>query len=289
MLSGDRLSWEYCALEPCQTPAQAAPPVRVLPERQDLPWPSVQQKPQPTTLTPLPPPAETSGSWEPARPRSGQELSQSAANAPGGPCVPNLRTASSHSLARRVPGADAPVPVRPAAPQAAEQDCRWPGGSARGTPLYGRAVLGPQFLCRQPHRPVLGADGGPLPPEQVSTRLPGGQRRPGDPLLRPPTPPAGLTKAGTLLCPPLRTGPLPSPPQCWDHLWGAASPSCAHRPAPEELTVVLGQELHNQSCARCQTLTVRSYHLHEDFSPISYQHDLGAWGIAWGCGGGVGP
>ncbi|ELW47972.1 Coagulation factor XII [Tupaia chinensis] len=46
------------------------------------------------------------------------------------------------------------------------------------------------------------------------------------------------------------------------------------RPAPELLTVVLGQDRHNQSCEQCQALAVRSYRLHEDFSPISYQHDL---------------
>ncbi|KAF6081078.1 coagulation factor XII [Phyllostomus discolor] len=42
------------------------------------------------------------------------------------------------------------------------------------------------------------------------------------------------------------------------------------------MTVVLGQDRHNQSCEQCQSLAVRTYHLHEDFSPITYQHDLGA-------------
>ncbi|EPY77870.1 hypothetical protein CB1_000228049 [Camelus ferus] len=46
------------------------------------------------------------------------------------------------------------------------------------------------------------------------------------------------------------------------------------RPAPEELTVVLGQDRHNQSCDQCQTLAVLTYRLHEGFSPITYQHDL---------------
>lgn len=55
-------------------------------------------------------------------------------------------------------------------------------------------------------------------------------------------------------------------------------PPSARRPAPEELTVVLGQDRHNQSCEQCQTLAVRAYRLHEAFSPITYQHDLGAWG-----------
>ncbi|XP_060053222.1 coagulation factor XII isoform X2 [Erinaceus europaeus] len=48
----------------------------------------------------------------------------------------------------------------------------------------------------------------------------------------------------------------------------------ARRPAPQELTVVLGQERHNQSCAQCQTLRVRAYHLHEAFLPASYHNDL---------------
>lgn len=52
--------------------------------------------------------------------------------------------------------------------------------------------------------------------------------------------------------------------------------------------MVLGQERHNHSCARCQILAVRTYHLHEAFSPVTYQHDLGARGrpLGWGIGGG---
>ncbi|KAI4584153.1 hypothetical protein MJG53_007432 [Ovis ammon polii x Ovis aries] len=46
------------------------------------------------------------------------------------------------------------------------------------------------------------------------------------------------------------------------------------RPEPKELTVVLGQDRHNQSCEQCQTLAVRDYRLHEAFSPVTYQHDL---------------
>ncbi|XP_045432495.1 coagulation factor XII [Pipistrellus kuhlii] len=57
--------------------------------------------------------------------------------------------------------------------------------------------------------------------------------------------------------------------------WVLTAAHCLqNRPAPEELTVVLGQERHNHSCARCQTLAVRAYHLHEAFSPVTYQHDL---------------
>uniref|UniRef100_A0A8C4LW37 Coagulation factor XII n=1 Tax=Equus asinus TaxID=9793 RepID=A0A8C4LW37_EQUAS len=44
--------------------------------------------------------------------------------------------------------------------------------------------------------------------------------------------------------------------------------------APEELTVVLGQDRFNQSCEQCQTLAVRAYRLHEGFSPTTFQHDL---------------
>lgn len=62
----------------------------------------------------------------------------------------------------------------------------------------------------------------------------------------------------------------------------------ARRPAPEELTVVLGQDRHNQSCEQCQTLAVRSYRLHESYSPKTYQHDLGAWGRPAGIRGRVG-
>ncbi|XP_076993875.1 coagulation factor XII [Tamandua tetradactyla] len=57
--------------------------------------------------------------------------------------------------------------------------------------------------------------------------------------------------------------------------WVLTAAHCLqNRPAPEELTVVLGQDRHNQSCEPCQTLAVRAYRLHEAFSPISYQHDL---------------
>ncbi|GAB1298228.1 Coagulation factor XII [Apodemus speciosus] len=59
--------------------------------------------------------------------------------------------------------------------------------------------------------------------------------------------------------------------------WVLTAAHCLqNRPAPEELTVVLGQDRHNQSCEQCQTLAVRSYRLHEDYSSVTYQHDLGA-------------
>uniref|UniRef100_A0A8C6DZW3 Coagulation factor XII n=1 Tax=Moschus moschiferus TaxID=68415 RepID=A0A8C6DZW3_MOSMO len=57
--------------------------------------------------------------------------------------------------------------------------------------------------------------------------------------------------------------------------WVLTAAHCLqNRPAPKELTVVLGQDRHNQSCEQCQTLAVRDYRLHEAFSPITYQHDL---------------
>ncbi|KAF6280625.1 coagulation factor XII [Rhinolophus ferrumequinum] len=57
--------------------------------------------------------------------------------------------------------------------------------------------------------------------------------------------------------------------------WVLTAAHCLqNRPAPEELTVVLGQVRYNQSCEQCQTLAVRAYRLHEAFSPITYQHDL---------------
>lgn len=50
--SGDRLSWEYCLLSPCQASTRAAP--RMPQGRQDFPLPSLSalQKPQTTTQTP---------------------------------------------------------------------------------------------------------------------------------------------------------------------------------------------------------------------------------------------
>lgn len=49
--SGDRLSWDYCDLEQCQTPTQATLTSRAPHGRQDLPVPrpSTLQKPQPTS------------------------------------------------------------------------------------------------------------------------------------------------------------------------------------------------------------------------------------------------
>ncbi|KAM6222852.1 coagulation factor XII [Rhynchocyon petersi] len=57
--------------------------------------------------------------------------------------------------------------------------------------------------------------------------------------------------------------------------WVLTAAHCLqNRPDPEELTVVLGQDRHNQSCEQCQTLAVRAYQLHEAFLPANYQNDL---------------
>ncbi|XP_006884460.1 PREDICTED: coagulation factor XII [Elephantulus edwardii] len=57
--------------------------------------------------------------------------------------------------------------------------------------------------------------------------------------------------------------------------WVLTAAHCLqNRPDPEELTVVLGQDRHNQSCGQCQTLAVRAYQLHEAFSPTNYQNDI---------------
>ncbi|XP_008253687.1 coagulation factor XII isoform X1 [Oryctolagus cuniculus] len=183
VLSGDRLSWEYCDLAPCQVPTQATPPVQVLPERQNLPLPppSAVQKPQPTTQPP--PRAPT-----PASPEVSQ-LQIPLSRADSLSCGQRLRKRLS-SLSRVVGGLVALPGAHP----------------------YMAALYWGHNFC-----------------------------------------------AGSLI----------------DSCWVLTAAHCLQdRPAPEELTVVLGQSRHNQSCEQCQTLAVRSYRLHEAFSPNSYQHDL---------------
>uniref|UniRef100_H0WUE9 Coagulation factor XII n=3 Tax=Otolemur garnettii TaxID=30611 RepID=H0WUE9_OTOGA len=183
VLSGHRLSWEYCDLAPCQPPARTAPPIRVPPGRQDLPLPPHPslQKPQSTTQTR--PQSPTPGLL--AKPE--QQSSLPGTRLLG--CGQRLRKRL--SSVRRVVGGLVALP---------------------GTHPYIAALYWGHSFC-----------------------------------------------AGSLIAP------------CWVL---TAAHCLQDRPAPEELTVVLGQDRHNQSCEQCQTLAVRSYSLHEAFSPISYQHDL---------------
>lgn len=76
----------------------------------------------------------------------------------------------------RRPSSGLPCPARPGglwtvAPQTAvlaEPRRRGTDGAPRGAPLHRRAVTGPKFLHRQPHRPLLSADRGSLPAEPAS-------------------------------------------------------------------------------------------------------------------------
>lgn len=175
----DRLTWDYCDLEQCQTPTQAPP--RVPPERQDLPVP------QPSTLQKLQPTSQ----------------------------APPL----SHAL--------------DASPERQNHLARI---SSMG--------CGQRFLKRlSPLSRVVGG----------LVALPGSH------------PYIAALYWGDSFC----AGSLIAP--CWVL---TAAHCLQNRPAPEELTVVLGQDRHNQSCEQCQTLAVRSYRLHEGFSSITYQHDL---------------
>ncbi|XP_069332295.1 coagulation factor XII isoform X2 [Eulemur rufifrons] len=184
VLSGDRLSWEYCDLARCQPPVQAAPPIRFPPGRQDLPLPPHPplQKPEPTTQT--------------------QPQSQTP-----GPLLPKLEQQS---------------------------------------PLPRTQLLGCGQRLRKRLSSVSRVVGGLV-------ALPGAH------------PYIAALYWGHSFC----AGSLIS--SCWVL---TAAHCLQDRPAAEELTVVLGQDRHNQSCEQCQTLAVRSYRLHEAFSPVSYQHDL---------------
>ncbi|XP_072612584.1 coagulation factor XII isoform X2 [Vulpes vulpes] len=275
--SGDRLSWEYCRLARCQAPGlaipQILPPTQVPSGRPTLPVPSLSalQKPQPPTP----------GSGEGAR---GQRL---RCPLPGSPrrVFPALSLGSSRSLERHAGAARgrAQFGLRTAAPEAAvlaEPRRRGPGGPARGAPLHRRPVLAPQLLRGQPHRLLLGADGGSLSAEPASPRPPGAR---GGPQLPSPARPASARRPS----PRPTSRPLPrrprTEPKPREGLGGrrpvagserAPPHPPARRPAPGELTVVLGQDRHNRSCEQCQTLAVRAYRLHESFSPVTYQHDL---------------
>ncbi|XP_057643841.1 coagulation factor XII [Chionomys nivalis] len=175
----DRLTWDYCDLEQCQTPTQAPP--RVPPERQDLPvpQPSTLQKPQPTSQAP--PPSHALD----ASPERQNHVSRISSMGCGQRFLKRLSPLS------RVVGGLVALP---------------------GSHPYIAALYWGDSFC-----------------------------------------------AGSLIAP------------CWVL---TAAHCLQNRPAPEELTVVLGQDRHNQSCEQCQTLAVRSYRLHEGFSSITYQHDL---------------
>ncbi|CAH6797803.1 coagulation factor XII [Phodopus roborovskii] len=179
--SGDRLSWDYCDLEQCQTPTQATLTSRVPLGRQDLPMPqpSTLQKPHPTSQAP----------------------------------------ALSHAL--------------DASPE-------------HHTPLARTNPVGCGQRFRKRLSPLSRVVGGLV-------ALPGSH------------PYIAALYWGDNFC----AGSLIAP--CWVL---TAAHCLQNRPAPEELTVVLGQDRHNQSCERCQTLAVRSYRLHEGYNSITYQHDL---------------
>ncbi|KAB0397660.1 hypothetical protein E2I00_008624, partial [Balaenoptera physalus] len=92
--------------------------------------------------------------------------------------LPALSLGFSHRLVLAARAADSPAQRGPgglwtAAPQTAvlaEPRRRGTGGAPRGASLHRRAVAGPEFLQRQPHRPLLGADRGSLPAEPANPK-----------------------------------------------------------------------------------------------------------------------
>ncbi|XP_072487283.1 coagulation factor XII isoform X1 [Notamacropus eugenii] len=57
--------------------------------------------------------------------------------------------------------------------------------------------------------------------------------------------------------------------------WVLTAAHCLEsRPAPELLTVILGQERFNESCSQCQEFSVREYILHENFRTDTFQNDI---------------
>lgn len=174
---GDRLSSNYCRLALCQAPAPAAPqippPIRISCGHQYFPLPSLSalQKPQSTTQTPLRP--LTSGCWEKLRIRAEKARDELHSKIVG---LPALSLGFSHRLVLAARAADSPAQRGPGglwtvAPQTAvlaEPRRRGADGAPRGAPLHRRAVTGPKFLHRQPHRPLLSADRGSLPAEPAS-------------------------------------------------------------------------------------------------------------------------
>ncbi|ELK03158.1 Coagulation factor XII [Pteropus alecto] len=259
--SGDRLSWEYCLLSPCQAPTRAAPQ---MPQgRRDFPLPSLSalQKPQTTTQTPPQSPMlAKEGAGSPSREDSGRATFQPLLNLPG--LSTGFPTAS-----RAMPEQRTPLPTK--GPAGCGQRLRkrlssmsriseglvaLPGAHPYIAALYwghnfcAGSLIAPCWVLTAAHclqnRPVPLAQ--QLPRRKPKPRKGLGSRERGGGSSRQPA--AGSERA--------------------------SCPHHARRPAPEELTVVLGQDRHNQSCAQCQTLAVRTYHLHEAFSSITYQHDL---------------
>lgn len=189
--SGNRLSWEYCDLKRCQAPTLAAPqtppPARGPLGRQELPLPPLSARPEPQGTTQTPPLPGMAGNWEGQEDQTEQSPGASYVTATRG--FPRPQPGLLHRLGR-VAGApfvkprdfgegphdpDPPGRVRTEAPEAAvfpDTRRRGTSGAARRAPLHRRAVLGPRFLRRQPHRPLLGADRSSLPAEPASTPRP---------------------------------------------------------------------------------------------------------------------
>ncbi|XP_039736009.1 coagulation factor XII isoform X3 [Pteropus medius] len=212
--SGDRLSWEYCLLSPCQAPTRAAPQ---MPQgRRDFPLPSLSalQKPQTTTQTPPQSPMlAKEGAGSPSREDSGRATFQPLLNLP-------VLSTGFPTASRAMPEQRTPLPTK------------------------GPAGCGQRLRKRLSSMSRI---------SEGLVALPGAH------------PYIAALYWGHNFC----AGSLIAP--CWVL---TAAHCLQNRPAPEELTVVLGQDRHNQSCAQCQTLAVRTYHLHEAFSSITYQHDL---------------
>ncbi|KAM7323002.1 hypothetical protein ACRRTK_018507 [Alexandromys fortis] len=214
----DRLTWDYCDLEQCQTPTQAPP--RVPPEHQDLPvpQPSTVQKPQPTSQAP---PLLHALDASPERQNHVSRISSMGCG---------QRFLKRLSPLSRIVGGLVALP---------------------GSHPYIAALYWGDSFCA----------GSLIAPCWVLTAAHCLQNRQ--------APPSGTP--WPLYC---TYTLLSSHPAFFELPRGVESRGAPRTPAPEELTVVLGQDRHNQSCEQCQTLAVRSYLLHEGFSSITYQHDL---------------
>ncbi|KAK2118522.1 Coagulation factor XII [Saguinus oedipus] len=241
VLSGDRLSWEYCDLAQCQ-----APPTRMPPRLNESPMPTQPTSPKPQPMSRTPPHSQTPGA-SPTRRKQPPPLTRNGSLS----CGQRLRKRLS-SLSRIVGGL---VALPGAHPYIAA--LYW------GHSFCAGSLIAPCWVLTAAHCLQNRRRGFRAALETV-------------PYLFPPHP--------SFYAPPELSG------RKLEHRMGfesggfpktlvasserAASPLPALRPAPEELTVVLGQDRHNHSCEQCQTLAVRSYRVHEAFSPVNYQHDL---------------